>query len=86
MARRIHPSARKHGSADADINHAIEFARTVREHEDDDRILYLGPDAAGNMLEVITVREADDSELVIHAMLMQKTYLPLLRGLGDPDD
>lgn len=86
MERRIHPSARKHDVADDDIRHAIEFARIVREYEDDDRILYLGPDNAANMLEVITVHEDDDSELVIQAMLMQKKYLTLLRGLGDPDD
>lgn len=86
MERRIHRSARKHGIDDDDIHHAIELSRVVREHEDDDRILYLGPDRATNMLEVITIREDADTELVIHAMVMQKKYQPLLRGLGEQDD
>lgn len=82
MERRIHPSARKHGVADDDILHAIEFARYIGDEDDEDRRLYLGPDGAANMLEVISLLENDD-ELVIHAMPMQTKYQSLLRGLGD---
>jgi len=84
MERRIHPSARKHGLADDDILHAIEFALFAGVEEDEDRKLYLGPDQAANMIEVLALLE-DDHELVIHAMSVQKKYEPLLRGRGEPD-
>jgi hypothetical protein len=38
----IHPSARKHGIADADIEHATRHALAVDDQDDDTR-LYLGP-------------------------------------------
>lgn len=43
------------------------------------RVLYLGPDRAGNLLEVVTIERDDGSELVIHAMRMRKRYERLLR-------
>jgi GNAT superfamily N-acetyltransferase len=52
----VHDSARKHGIADADIAHAIThhlYAGDVAENEGPPwRVLYLGPDRAGNLLEV----------------------------------
>jgi hypothetical protein len=48
-------SARKHGVSDDDILHAIDFALLAAE-EDDGKVLYLGPDQSGNLLEVVTVR------------------------------
>lgn len=87
MLRTIHPSARKHGVDDDDILHAIRLALLVQLHDDDVRVLYLGPDRAANMLEVVSLLEEDeDRELVIHAMAMTAKYQPLLRGLGDTDD
>jgi hypothetical protein len=38
----IHPSARKHGIADADIEHATRHALAIDDQDDDTR-LYLGP-------------------------------------------
>jgi len=38
----IHPSARKRGIADEDIEHATANAMTIDDQEDDTR-LYLGP-------------------------------------------
>ena len=38
----VHPSARKHGIADDDIEHATTHAMTIEDHDDDTR-LYLGP-------------------------------------------
>jgi hypothetical protein len=38
----IHPSARKHGIADADIEHATRHALAVDDQDDDTR-LYVGP-------------------------------------------
>lgn len=85
MSYEIYPSARKHGVADQAMVHAIEHALLVFDSEDDDRRLYLGPDSAANLLEVVTLLRDDDVELVIHAMLMQSKYEPLLRGLGESD-
>jgi hypothetical protein len=38
----IHPSARKHGIADADIEHATTHALAIDDQDDDTR-LYVGP-------------------------------------------
>jgi hypothetical protein len=85
MQRRIHDSARKHGIRDEDIHHAIDVALVVA-RLDDQRLLHLGPDRAGNMLEVIEIAAVEgDHQLVIHAMRMRRTYRRRLRGLGDPD-
>jgi hypothetical protein len=73
----VHPSARKHGVKDADIDHAVEFYLYRDEYEADEpptRILYLGPNRAGNMLEVVVIEHDDGSELAIHAMKMQPRY------------
>ncbi|MCB1007040.1 MAG: hypothetical protein R2699_18490 [Acidimicrobiales bacterium] len=86
MERHIHPSARKHGVSDEDIVHAIDHALVIEAYEDDVRLLYVGPDSAANLLEVVTVVDQGDDELVIHTMRMQAKYEPLLRGLGEPDE
>jgi hypothetical protein len=59
----IHPSARKHGIADEDIQHAG---------------LYLGPARSADLLEIVTIVRANDSELAIHAMPMRAKYRRLL--------
>lgn len=86
IAVEIHSSARKHGISDEDIQHALEHAVVVAESDEDiDKVLYLGPDRAGNLLEVITALRADESEIVIHAMRMRAMYESLLRDLGEID-
>ncbi len=80
----IHSSARRHGIADDDITHAVDHDVFAGE-QDDGKVLYLGPDRAGNILEVVTVERAGDSELVIHAMRMRRRFEPLLRGEGGTD-
>jgi len=83
----VHPSARRHGIPDPDIRHALDHAIvTADTDEDPDKILYLGPDRAGNILEVITIARRDQSDLVIHAMPMRPTYEPLLREARRLDD
>jgi len=42
----IYRSARKHGVAEADMLHAIEYALAAGE-QDDGKVLYLGPDRTG---------------------------------------
>lgn len=78
----IYASARKHGIVDLDILHAIEHALAAGD-QDDGKVLYLGPDRAGNLLEIVAVVREDDSEVVIHAMRMRPSYEPFLRGKGD---
>ena len=83
----IQPSARKHGVGDADVRHATEHALVVADSDEDpDKVLYLGPDRAGNFLEVIAIARDDKVDLVIHAMRMRSSYRPLLRGPGEADD
>ncbi len=80
----IFSSARRHGIADDDINHAVEQALAVGE-QDDGKVLYLGADRAGNLLEVVSVVRDDGSEVVIHAMRMRAKYEPFLRDEGGTD-
>jgi hypothetical protein len=81
----IFASARKHGIDDLDIVHTIEHALAIGE-QDDGKVLYLGPDRAGNLLEVVSVLRDDETEVVIHAMRMRRAYESFLRERGDADD
>ena len=75
----IHPSARKHGIADADIEHAMGQALAIDDQDDDTR-LYLGPARSADLLEVVTIVRDDGSELAIHAMKMRPKYRRMLPG------
>jgi len=76
---RIHGSARKHGVADSDVLHAIDHALAIEDAgEDPDRWLVLGPDRAGNLLEVVVLITAEGDQLTIHAMPMRAKYQELL--------
>jgi hypothetical protein len=50
----IHPSARKHGIADEDVEHATRHAMAIEDHDDETR-LYLGPSRRAELLEVVTI-------------------------------
>lgn len=77
----IHQSARKHGVADEDVLHAINHALALEDAgEDPDRWLVIGPDRAGNLLEVVVLTTLEDSRLVIHAMPMRAKFRRLLAG------
>jgi len=75
----IHSSARKHGIADEDIDHATRNPMTIDDLDDDLR-LYLGPARNADLLEIVTVVRDDGSELAIHAIKMRAKYLRLLPG------
>jgi hypothetical protein len=65
----IHDSARKHGVVDEDIHHAIDHALAIEDAgEDPDRWLVIGPDRAGNLLEVVVLTTVEGTQLAIHAM------------------
>lgn len=81
----IYESARKHGVSDEDIRHSVEHAVVVADEDDTGKVLYLGPDRAGNLLEIVTALRDDDTEIVIHAMRMRRTYEPLLGEIGEPN-
>lgn len=77
---RFHRSAFKHGYDEETILHAVEHAIVVVDLEPDadpPKVLAIGPDPAGNLLEVIWLDLAD-TELVIHAMDLRATFYDLL--------
>jgi hypothetical protein len=76
----ICPSARKHGVADADIEHATKHAMAI-EYQDDGTWLYYGPGRNGAPLELAKVFR-DGSEVVIHAMPIRRNHERLLSGYG----
>lgn len=63
-------SAGRHGVSPDDIEHA-------RKDEDPVRYLVLGPDRAGNLLEMV-VMDRPQGPAVIHAMAMRPQYRRLL--------
>jgi hypothetical protein len=77
----IHRLACKHGIPDAVILHALDNALTVIDLDPDadpPKVLAIGPDRAGNLLEIIWLELADDVNLVIHAMPLRPTFYDLL--------
>jgi len=77
----FHRSSAKHGVEPDDVLHAVDGALVVADLGDDDspfRTLILGPDRAGNLLEVIVLHFDDGREMVIHAMPMRAQYRTLL--------
>jgi hypothetical protein len=73
MELAIQPSARKHGLSDEDIQHAVTYAMSIEEQDDDLR-LYLGPARNSELIEVVTLVEDEDREIAIHAMRMRPKY------------
>jgi hypothetical protein len=69
----IAESARKHGIRDADILHAFNQPIFV-EDLDEGMLVLVGPDRAGNLLEIGVV-VALDNPLIVHAMRARPKYL-----------
>lgn len=77
----IHRSALRHGLTETEITHAIDNSIVVADLEPDadpPKILVIGPDLAGNLLEVVLVELADEEVLVIHAMALRPVFHDLL--------
>lgn len=75
----VHDSARKHGVADEGTLHAIDHALALEDvGEDPDRWLLIGPDRAGNLLEVVVMITVEGNKIAIHAMPMRDKYKGLL--------
>lgn len=82
----IHRSARRHGVSDAAIRHATDHPLVVIDLEPDGdppKELAIGPDQAGNMLEVIVLVLAEERLLAIHAMPLRPSFFDLLPGGED---
>lgn len=74
------PSSRRHGIDDEDIHRCVANALVIEEVADDPiRYLVLGPDRAGNLLELV-VLDRPQGPAVIHAMKMRPKYRRLLPG------
>ena len=82
----LHGSSSKHGVHPDDATHA--FARRVAVVDLDPestppKILVIGPDRSGNLIELIALVLADDELLVIHAMRLRPVFY---RYLPDPTE
>ncbi len=65
-------SARRHAVADEDIQAAVSVPlRLVR--QGDDRVLVIGADTAGHLLEVV-VLDPDGDPVAIHAMPLRRKF------------
>ena len=76
----FHRSAFKHGHDESAITHAADNAVAIIDLDPDadpPKMLAIGPDPAGNLLEVIWL-QLDDVDLVIHAMRLRPTFFDLL--------
>lgn len=71
----IAESARRHGVADEDILHAVDHP-IAGARQGDDRVLFVGPDRAARLIEVVVL----GGDTVIHAMRPARP--PVLRRLG----
>jgi hypothetical protein len=72
-------SARKHGVSDESIAHAWENAIKLAEFEYDgeERLLVIGPDTSGNLLELVAVPVAEPT-LIIHADRLRPRFYDAL--------
>jgi hypothetical protein len=61
----IHGSAHRHGVPEEDMLHAVDHSLVVDDLGDDpDRWLVLGPDTAGNLLEVVVLISTEGDEII----------------------
>lgn len=78
----IHSSAHRHGLDDEAIEHAWEHALGFYDIDPDDdppKSLCIGPDTAGNLLEILYL-QLDDDDLIIHAMPLRPVFRTYLTG------
>jgi hypothetical protein len=67
----VHRSARKHGIVDEDVHHACDHVLVVDQldaESDSPKLLVVGPDRAGRLLEVVVLVLADERLMAIPAM------------------
>lgn len=77
----IYDSALKHGISPDDIRHAHDYAlgfSALDSAGGQARLLVVGPDRAGNLLELIGIPMDEIELVVIHAMHMRSHFARLL--------
>ena len=77
----IHETALKHGISNLDIHHVCANSSNIFELDQESyeiKILIIGPDSAGNLLEVIGLETNNQSLLIIRAMKIRKSMVTLL--------
>jgi len=82
---RVRDSALRHGYSIEDVSHAIDMALLEIEIDPDNdppKLLFIGPDTAGNLLEVIGGELSGDVLLIWHADICRPQYLDLLPKSG----
>ena len=84
----FHRSAFKHGVDAEAISHTVKHSLVVVDIEqatDPPRVLAIGPDLAGRLLEIIWLKLAEERVMVIRAMALRPTFYDLLPH-GDTHD
>ncbi|MEI8239484.1 MAG: hypothetical protein WCI22_08695 [Actinomycetota bacterium] len=84
----FHRSAFKRGVDVVAISHAVEHCLVVVDLDrdtDPPRVLAIGPDLAGRLLEIIWLELGEERVIVIHAMPLRPTFYDLLPH-GDTHD
>lgn len=79
----VHRSASKHGVSEDDVVHAVDHELVSVDLDPDadpPKVLVIGPDPAGNLLEVIVLVLAGDRMIAIHAMKLRRHFHELLPG------
>jgi hypothetical protein len=82
MQLSVRSSALKHGITVKSIEHAVTFCVLVDEEfegSESPKVLVLGHDQAGNIIEVIGIVDKDDLFTVFHAMPARTGYINMLK-------
>lgn len=79
---KVHRSAYHHGLTDHEIHHAWNNHLGIYEIDTDHeptKCLRIGPDLAGNLLELVYLQFSDD-DMIIHAMPLRPVFRKYLTG------
>lgn len=71
---RLHREAHKHGVSPDDVQHALRGCLTIVDLGDSSgrtTSLFIGPDRAGNLLELIGLDLDEHAVLIVHAMRLR---------------
>ena len=82
----IHKTALKHGVSTLDIHHATNHAIQTFQYFDEwdrKRILMIGPDRSGNILELIATVRSDQTARIFHAMKLRPKFQNLINQRKD---
>jgi hypothetical protein len=82
---RVAASATKRGHSIEDISHAYDmaiFEGVVDSDAEPPKVLTIGTDSAGNLLELVGAEQASGDYRISHAMRCRPQYLALLTGGG----